>query len=124
MARSGAGLTGLPRAAQGFARRDTEGDAPSGSSRKAWLNRMSLVAPRNAAAAAQHRFMTQDDGACGCCLRQMTATREALPHARLMVVAATPVIEAFGGGIETRYLCLDCGHTVMHSTGYFGSGWH
>ena len=82
------------------------------------------MAAQGAALAAQHRFMTQDDAACDGCLRQMRAAREALPHARLMVVAATPVIEAFGGGIETRYLCLDCGHTVMHSTGRFGSGWH
>ena len=82
------------------------------------------MAAQGAALAAQHRFMTQDDAACEGCLRQMRAAREALPHPRLMVVAATPVIEAFGGGIETRYLCLDCGHTVMHSTGRFGSGWH
>ncbi len=27
-------------------------------------------------------------------------------------------------GVETRYVCLDCGHTLIHSTGRFGKGWH
>ncbi|MGY2048663.1 hypothetical protein [Methylobacterium sp. JK268] len=54
----------------------------------------------------------------------MGARSDSLPHARLMVVASTPVVEAFGGGIETRYVCLECGHTLMHSTGRFGHGWH
>jgi hypothetical protein len=71
-----------------------------------------------------HRFMSASDEACRACRGQMRAARDARPHGKLMVVAATPVIEAYGGGIETRYLCLDCGHTVMHSTGRFGEGWH
>lgn len=71
-----------------------------------------------------HRFMTPDDEACRACAAQMRAATDGLPHARLMVVSATPVIEAFGGGVETRYVCLDCGHTVVHSTGRLGQGWH
>src|SRR5215210_444295 len=43
---------------------------------------------------------------------------------RLMIVSSTPVIESFGGGVETRYICLDCGYTITHSTGRFGKGWH
>jgi hypothetical protein len=50
--------------------------------------------------------------------------RNALPHARLMIVSSTPLIEAYGGGVETRYVCLDCGHTLIHSSGRFGKGWH
>jgi hypothetical protein len=71
-----------------------------------------------------HRFMTSSDEACQACSAQLGATREGVPHAKLMVVSATPVVEAFGGGVETRYICLDCGHTVVHSTGRFGQGWH
>lgn len=67
--------------------------------------------------------MTPDDEACRACAAQMRASTDGLPHARLMVVSSTPVIEAFGGGVETRYVCLDCGHTVVHSTGRFGQGW-
>lgn len=70
------------------------------------------------------RLMSADDAACRACILQMGARSDSLPHARLMVVASTPVVEAFGGGIETRYVCLECGHTLMHSTGRFGHGWH
>ncbi|UHC15151.1 hypothetical protein LRS73_21870 [Methylobacterium currus] len=68
--------------------------------------------------------MSADDAACRACCGQMRAHWQERPHARLMVVASTPVIEAFGGGVETRYLCLECGHTLLHSTGRFGQGWH
>ncbi|WP_288585717.1 hypothetical protein [uncultured Methylobacterium sp.] len=68
--------------------------------------------------------MSEDDAACRACCGQMRAQWQERPHARLMVVASTPVVEAFGGGVETRYLCLDCGHTLLHSTGRFGQGWH
>ncbi|HEY8566188.1 MAG TPA: hypothetical protein VIL65_11855 [Beijerinckiaceae bacterium] len=54
----------------------------------------------------------------------MRKARTALPHSRLMVVSSGPMAEVFGGGVETRYVCLDCGHTVIHSTGRWGSGWH
>ena len=73
---------------------------------------------------ATHRFMTSTDEACDACRGQIRASRDALPHRRLMIVSSTPVVEAFGGGVETRYLCLDCGHTVMHSTARFVQGWH
>ena len=72
----------------------------------------------------RHRFMTPTDEACRACQAQMRAPRNALPHSRLMIVSSTPVVEVFGGGIETRYICLDCGHTVIHSTGRLGQGWH
>ncbi len=86
---------------------------------------MSQRAPQLRSRPAPHRFMmSADDAACRACQGQMRSHPEVLPHARLMVVASTPVIEAFGGGVETRYLCLDCGHTLMHSTGRFGQGWH
>ena len=45
------------------------------------------------------------------------------PHARLMITSSTPVVHAFGGGVETRYICLDCGHGLTYSTGRFGQGW-
>ena len=32
--------------------------------------------------------------------------------------------DIFGGGVETRYVCLDCGNIVIHSTGRLGQGWH
>lgn len=73
---------------------------------------------------AVHGFMTATDEACRCCRVQMRASLDAVPHPRLMVVSSSPMVEAFGGGIETRYVCLDCGHTVIHSTGRFGEGWH
>lgn len=67
--------------------------------------------------------------ACRACLAQVRDAREpdadpdAPPHARLMVTSSTPVIEAFGGGVQTRYVCLDCGHCLTHATGRFGQGW-
>lgn len=61
--------------------------------------------------------------ACLACREQMLASSDALPHARLMITSSTPVVEAFGGGVETRYICLDCGHALTHSTGRFGDGW-
>ncbi|ACA17098.1 hypothetical protein M446_2659 [Methylobacterium sp. 4-46] len=85
---------------------------------------MEMVPRASAVRPRPRRFMTADDAACRACIAQMRAVPESLPHGRLMVVASTPVVEAFGGGIETRYLCLDCGHTLMHSTGRFGQGWH
>ena len=41
-----------------------------------------------------------------------------------MIVSSSPVVETYGGGVETRYVCLDCGYTLSHSTGQFGKGWH
>ena len=61
---------------------------------------------------------------CAACRRQLALPPETLPHARLMIVSSTPVVETFGGGVETRYICLDCGYTITHSTGRFGKGWH
>ncbi|GJD47312.1 hypothetical protein OPKNFCMD_0018 [Methylobacterium crusticola] len=82
------------------------------------------MAQREPLARSGPPFMSADDAACRACHGQMRAHWQDRPHARLMVVASTPVIEAFGGGVETRYLCLDCGHTLMHSSGRFGQGWH
>jgi hypothetical protein len=47
-----------------------------------------------------------------------------VPHSRLMIVSSGPMVEAYGGGVETRYVCLECGHSVTHSTGRWGQGWH
>ena len=41
-----------------------------------------------------------------------------------MIMSSNPLGELFGGGVETRYVCLDCGNIVIHSTGQFGQGWH
>jgi hypothetical protein len=80
------------------------------------------AAPQNAA--VLRRELTPNGEPCPACIRLWEHPREALPHARLIIVSSAPMIEAFGGGTETRYVCLDCGHTVIHSTGRFGKGWH
>jgi hypothetical protein len=68
--------------------------------------------------------MILSNESCVACRRQLLQDRSALPHGRLMIVSSTPLIEAYGGGVETRYVCLDCGHTLIHSSGRFGKGWH
>ena len=73
---------------------------------------------------ARHQFLTMCDEACRACRTQVRKPSNALPHPRLMVVSSGPMVEAYGGGVETRYVCLDCGHTVIHSTGRWGQGWH
>lgn len=60
--------------------------------------------------------------ACRACLLLM-GDAQGRPHARLMITSSTPMVEAFGGGVETRYVCLECGHSLTHSTGRFGEGW-
>lgn len=72
----------------------------------------------------RRRLMTLSGESCEACRQQLREDTDALPHGRLMIVSSTPVIESFGGGIETRYICLDCGYTISHSTGRFGKGWH
>jgi hypothetical protein len=72
----------------------------------------------------RRRLATLSGESCEECRRQLNKDRDALPHPRLMIVSATPVVESFGGGVETRYICLDCGYTITHSTGRFGKGWH
>jgi hypothetical protein len=76
------------------------------------------------ASPSRHPFLKASDEPCEGCRAQMRKARTALPHSRLMVVSSGPMAEVFGGGVETRYVCLDCGHTVIHSTGRWGSGWH
>lgn len=64
------------------------------------------------------------DEACRACLVQVRAAPDdAPPHRRLMITSSTPIVEVFGGGVQTRYVCLDCGHSLTHSTGRFGQGW-
>ena len=82
------------------------------------------LAPSSAPVAHRRRLMTLSSESCDACRRQLQRDRESIPHARLMVVSSAPVVEAYGGGVETRYVCLDCGHTLIHSTGRFGKGWH
>ncbi len=77
-----------------------------------------------AAATHRRRLMTLSSESCEACRRQLLKERDSVPHARLMVVSSAPDVEAYGGGVETRYVCLDCGHTLIHSTGRFGKGWH
>jgi hypothetical protein len=77
-----------------------------------------------AAAPERRRLMILSSESCDACRRQLLKDRDSVPHARLMVVSSAPVVEAYGGGVETRYVCLDCGHTLIHSTGRFGKGWH
>lgn len=72
----------------------------------------------------RRRLMTLSGESCEACRQQLLKDMNALPHGRLMIVSSTPVIESFGGGVETRYICLDCGYTISHSTGRFGKGWH
>jgi hypothetical protein len=54
----------------------------------------------------------------------MFKSRAAAPHPRLMIMSSNPLGDIFGGGVETRYVCLDCGNIVIHSTGRLGQGWH
>ena len=77
-----------------------------------------------AAVTERRRLMILSSESCEACRRQLLKDRDALPHARLMIVSSAPMVEAYGGGVETRYVCLDCGHTIIHSTGRFGKGWH
>jgi uncharacterized protein YwlG (UPF0340 family) len=84
---------------------------------------MKLESP-GAARSERRRLMILSSESCEACRRQLLKDRESLPHARLMIVSSAPVVEAYGGGVETRYVCLDCGHTLIHSTGRFGKGWH
>lgn len=84
---------------------------------------MKLETP-GAPVAERRRFLILSSESCDACRRQLHKNRDSIPHARLMVVSSAPVVEAYGGGVETRYVCLDCGHTLIHSTGRFGKGWH
>ncbi len=81
-------------------------------------------APAEPSSGTPIRALTANDEPCLRCRRQWQSARTDRPHARLIIVSSTPVIEAFGGGTETRYICLDCGHTIIHSSGRFGKGWH
>ncbi len=80
--------------------------------------------PSRHSAPERRRLAILTSESCEACRRQLMKDRDAVPHARLMVVSSAPLVEAYGGGVETRYVCLDCGHTVIHSTGRFGKGWH
>src|SRR3954468_16767126 len=64
----------------------------------------------------RRRLATLSGESCEDCRKQLHQDRDTLPHPRLMIVSATPVVESFGGGVETRYICLDCGYTITHST--------
>jgi hypothetical protein len=79
---------------------------------------------QGAATRERRRLMILSSESCDACRQQLLKARDSVPHARLMVVSSAPVVEAYGGGVETRYVCLDCGHTLIHSTGRFGKGWH
>lgn len=70
------------------------------------------------------RLVTLSSEECRACGAQRRKPPNALPHPRLMIVSSGPMVEAYGGGVETRYVCLDCGHSVSHSTGRWGEGWH
>jgi hypothetical protein len=72
----------------------------------------------------RRRLVILSSDSCEACRRQLLKSQDAVPHGRLMIVSSAPVVEAYGGGVETRYVCLDCGHTIIHSTGRFGKGWH
>jgi hypothetical protein len=71
-----------------------------------------------------HRRLTPTKEPCEACREQMLKNRMAPPHARLMIMSSGPLGDIFGGGVETRYVCLDCGNIVIHSTGRLGQGWH
>jgi hypothetical protein len=83
------------------------------------------VDPSPASAVTVHRrLVTLTNEECRACGAQRRKPPNALPHPRLMIVSSGPMVEAYGGGVETRYVCLDCGHSVSHSTGRWGEGWH
>ena len=71
-----------------------------------------------------HRRLTPTKEPCAACRAQTFSSLNAPPHGRLMIMSSNPLGELFGGGVETRYVCLDCGNIVIHSTGQFGQGWH
>ena len=67
-----------------------------------------------------HRRLTPTKEPCDACRAQMFKSRAAAPHGRLMIMSSNPLGDIFGGGVETRYVCLDCGNIVIHSTGRLG----
>ena len=69
-----------------------------------------------------HRRLTPSKDPCDACKAQMLKSQTAAPHSTLMIMSSGPLGEMFGGGIETRYVCLDCGNIVIHSTGRLGQG--
>ena len=71
-----------------------------------------------------HRKLTPSREPCATCVAQLRQRSSDPPHARLMIMNSGPLGSLLGGGSETRYLCLDCGNIVMHSTGPYGFGWH
>jgi hypothetical protein len=81
------------------------------------------VADRSAVT-LHRRLVTLTNEECRACSAQRQKPPNALPHSRLMIVSSGPMVEAYGGGVETRYVCLECGHSVTHSTGRWGQGWH
>lgn len=82
--------------------------------------RPSPVAP----ASEIHRRLTPSKDPCDNCKAQMLKSQTAAPHPTLMIMSSGPLGEMFGGGVETRYVCLDCGNIIIHSTGRLGQGWH
>lgn len=80
--------------------------------------------PQSASSIDIHRRLTPTKEPCGACREQMLKSRTAAPHRRLMIMSSGPLGDIFGGGVETRYVCLDCGNIVIHSTGRLGQGWH
>jgi len=76
------------------------------------------------AVTVHRRLVTLTVEECRACATQRQKPPNAVPHSRLMIVSSGPMVEAYGGGVETRYVCLECGHSVTHSTGRWGQGWH
>ena len=72
----------------------------------------------------RHRLMILSSESCENCRKQLLKEMGALPHARLMIVSSTPVVGFLRRRVKTRYICLDCGYSITHSTGRFGRGWH
>lgn len=61
---------------------------------------------------------------CVLCLEQVRKRRHDKPHSRLVVEHRGPDVgHMFGGGSETRYRCLDCGETIIHSTDRVDPPW-
>lgn len=62
---------------------------------------------------------------CVACQEQIKKRRDDPPHPKLRVVhAGKEYSHIAGGGHDTRYICDDCGETVIHSTDKADFAWY
>ena len=61
---------------------------------------------------------------CALCKAQVKLGRHAEPHAKLKNESTgKPYSHMFGGGVDSFWVCQDCGTTLFHSTDRYDFGW-